>query len=163
MAEPPYSANISATAGQATSERSATLQYNTATSGGTTRPRKRSRIRERNPMRLVTWYTVNNTDIRNIGVAQAATVAAFSIGTWALDKYLDLQKDIAQANASHQQLSNYVLNLEEAFRVLWIILWVVGVISLVWQSSEWRRIRTEHGEMTWRERIKKLWTKNVTR
>jgi hypothetical protein len=121
------------------------------------RPNKPSRVSGEYPVRNIVWYQFSSSDIRSIGVAQAASVISFSLGTWTLSEWLDFKKDIAQAALSKQPVSDFLQNLASAFFILWICFWAIGLIAFFWQGLELRRIKVEHGEMTVFQKIRNFW------
>ena len=117
------------------------------------------------PMRQVTWYQINNSDLRSIGVAQVVTTFFAALGTFALAIYLEYNKDLALLNATlkaNNQLSSttsspYLELIVNLSLWAWLICWGFALIAFVWKETELRRIKSEHGEPNIWQRLKMRW------
>lgn len=105
-------------------------------------------------MRYVRWYQVNTSDIRSIGVAQAAATFFAAIGTFALSTYIDFSKDISAAESSGAKPAQFLKDVVNLAYWGWIFFWFLALMVLLWQGSELRRIKSEHREVTF---IGALW------
>lgn len=104
------------------------------------------------PVRQVTYYQFSTSDIRSIGLAQAAATIFAAIGTFALSSYLDFGKDITLAEEAGQTAPQFLHNVTELSFWAWIVSWVLAALAFVWQRNELSRIKIEHGELTlWRK------------
>lgn len=131
------------------------IPFTTNESAGTASarpPTKPSRIHGKYPVRSVTYYQFNSSDIRSIGVAQAAATILFSLGTAAFFMYLDFSKDIAMATQAKQLIPQFLQDLTSYALAAWKIFWIFGALSFGWQGLELRRIKREHGEVfSWKK------------
>lgn len=98
------------------------------------------------PMRQVTYYQINNSDIRSIGVAQAAATICAALGTFFLSTYLDFAKDLALATANDQTPPPFLQGIVNLTFWAWLIFWCIALFAFLWQGNELRRIKSEHGE-----------------
>lgn len=101
------------------------------------------------PVRTITFYQFSASDIRSIGVAQAATTICASIGTFALSWYIDFSKDIALAVSAKQPVDDLLRSVVEVSFWSWVVFWAVALAAFLWQGNELGRIKEEHGETTW--------------
>ena len=115
--------------------------------GGATRPRQ---VAGSYPMRQVTWYQVSTSDLRSLGVAQAATTIFAAMGTFALSLYFDYSGNIALAQSSSQTPPAFLVQIANVTWWAWLGFWVLALGAFGWRRSEWARIRMEHGEPFWK-------------
>ncbi len=108
-------------------------------------------------MRRVTWYQVSASDFRNVGLVQIATTFFGAIGTFALSIYLDYSKDVAIARSAKSSIPAFVETAANIAFWAWIIFWFVALALLIWQGTELHRIKVEHGQKPFYERIIDYW------
>lgn len=129
-------------------------------SGATSRPRQ---VAGKYPMRQVTYYQFNTSDIRSIGIAQAAATLFAALGTFALSLYLDYSKDITLAVEQKQNVPQFLHDVANISFWAWIAFWVLALLAFIYQRNELGRIKTEHGEPTLRQRINSWWSNHGAR
>lgn len=96
------------------------------------------------PERHVTYYQVSTSDLRALGVFQAVSTIAGSLGTFAMSLYFDYRAGLAdQPSPAADPFMQSVTNV--AFWA-WIGFWIIAVGAFIWRQTEWARIRVEHGE-----------------
>ena len=105
-------------------------------------------------MRTITWYQINTSDIRNIGVAQAAVTFFAAFGTFALSVFVELQKDIAIAP---DDVKPYLESTANLWHFVWAIFWIVAAVAFFWQGNELARIKEESGVPTYRTKNRDWW------
>lgn len=135
-------------------------------SGSTPSPTSNKRpvqVRGEYPVRLTTYYQFSKSDIRTIGVAQAASTILVALGTFALSFYLEFSKEIAAIIEAENTPDKLLQNISDICFWAWIIFWVLAFIAFLWQGGELRRIKEEHGEPTLSSRISAFWRKNGDR
>lgn len=106
------------------------------------------------PMRTITWYQINTSDIRNIGVSQVASTFFAAFGTFALSVFVELKKDIAIAP---DEVKSYLESTADIWYLVWIVFWIVAAVAFFWQGNELARIKEESGVPTYRTKIKAWW------
>ncbi len=109
------------------------------------------------PVRKTTYYLFSNRDIRSIGYTQAASAIFAAFGTFALSVYLDFSKDLRIIEESNKTPDEYMENVSNVSLSLWIIFWLLALAAFWWQKSEIRRIKEEHGELTFLTRFINKW------
>ena len=114
-------------------------------------------------MRQVTYYQINSSDMRSIGVAQAAATICAAIGTFALSSYLDFSKDITLATKTNENVPEFLHTVASLSFWMWIVFWVIAVLAFIWQRNELSRIKAEHGDPTLRQRLGAYWNRHGTR
>lgn len=136
-----------------------------AEQSGTTTPTRFSRSASNNrpkrvegvyPMRYTTYYQFSSSDIRSIGVAQAATTFFAAAGTFSMSYFFDIGKDIAVMDSSQLGV-NYLQNVANLCLTAWAVFWFIAVVAFIWQGVELRRIKAEHGEATYSAKVKTWW------
>ena len=115
------------------------------------------------PMRKVTYYQFSTSDIRSIGLAQAAAAVFAALGTFALSSYLDFSKDITLAEEAGQGAPEFLQTVADLSFWVWIVFWVIAALAFFWQGNELSRIKVEHGELTLWRKARNRWTKRGTR
>ncbi len=108
-------------------------------------------------MRKTTYYLFSNRDIRSIGYTQAASAIFAAFGTFALSVYLDFSKGLRIIEESNKTPDEYMENVSNVSLSLWIIFWLLALAAFWWQKSEIRRIKEEHGELTFLTRFINKW------
>lgn len=124
-------------------------------SGSTAMPTRPRQIVGQYPPRHVIYYQFSTSDIRSIGLAQAAATILAAMGTFALSQYLDFSKDITLAEKAGQAVPPFFHNVADLSFWTWIVFWVFAGLAFIWQRNELRRIKAEHGELTIWQKIKK--------
>ncbi|MCI0564219.1 MAG: hypothetical protein MN733_37565 [Nitrososphaera sp.] len=120
-------------------------------------------VRGNYPVREVTWYQFNSSDIRSIGVAQAAATIFAALGTFALSNYIDFSKDITLAEQDGRDVPQFLYNIADLSFWAWIIFWAVAIVAFLWQGNELMRIKAEHKVPTWLNKIRNWWNSRGSR
>lgn len=111
------------------------------------------------PVRTVTYYQVNTSDLRNLGVSSGVTALFAALGTYLLSVYFDLAKDLQlnnEATEATEMLTGYA-NI--AFGG-WLFCWAIAIIAFIWREAELVRIKKEHGVLPWYERLwNRIWNR----
>jgi hypothetical protein len=156
-------------------ERSGTIapspeKFDAATAGGVTAITKSGSVGTRPkqvvgeyPMRLTRYYQFSSSDLRSIGVAQAASIICASIGTFAFSEYLEFSKDVTLAEASKTPVPEFLDTVVSIAFWTWIVFWGIAAWAFLWQGNELRRIKAEHGEPNWRTKLGNWCKRHVTR
>lgn len=114
------------------------------------------------PVRKITWYQVNTSDIRSIGVAQAAATVFAALGTFALSSYLDLKKEMV-LNEENTRAANFLDPVADLAFGAWLVFWGIAIVAFVWQVWELGRIKEESGNPSFLRSIIKGWLRRGTR
>ena len=77
----------------------------------------------------MTFYQFSTSDIRSIGVAQAAATICAALGTFALSNYLDFGKDIALAEEAEQAVPDFLHSMIILSFWAWIVFWGIAVLA----------------------------------
>jgi hypothetical protein len=104
-------------------------------------------------VRLTRYYQFSSSDLRSIGIAQAASIICASIGTFAFSQYLEFSKDVTLAEASKTPVPEFLNGVVRIALWTWIVFWALAIAAFLWQGSEMRRIKAEHGEPNWRTKL----------
>ena len=121
-----------------------------------TRPRQ---VAGNYPQRQMTYYQISTSDLRSIGVAQAATTICVAIGTFALAAYIDFNKDITIATEGGQTVPPFLNDIANLSYWVWLVFWGIALVSFIWRRSALSQIKKEHGEPTFRAKLRDLWKK----
>lgn len=109
------------------------------------------------PVRQVTWYQINNSDLRSIGIAQAVSTFFAAIGTFMLSLYIEFSKDIALNESADQPVPDFLQSVTSFVYWGWLAFWGVAIISFLWQGLEIRRIKREHGDTSLWQKCQSYW------
>lgn len=131
--------------------------------GGASTSTRPVQVRGNYPVREVTWYQFNSSDIRSIGVAQAAATIFAALGTFALSNYIDFSKDITLAERAGENIPDFLHTITDLTFWAWIVFWAVAIIAFIWQGNELMRIKAEHNVPTWSGRIRDWWHRRGAR
>lgn len=119
------------------------LQKSSVSTAMPTRPRQ---IVGHYPPRRVTYYQFSTSDVRSIGIAQAVVTVFAALGTFALSIYLDFGKDITMATDKGESAPQFLYDIENIAFYSWLVFWGLAVCAFIYQRTELRRIKAEHGE-----------------
>ena len=123
-----------------------------ASTATATRPRQ---IVGHYPARHVTYYQFSTSDVRSIGIAQMAVAVFAALGTFALSIYLDFGKDITLAMNEGESAPQFLYDIENIAFYSWLVFWGLAVCAFIYQRTELRRIKAEHGEPSLLSKIRK--------
>jgi hypothetical protein len=98
------------------------------------------------PRRKLRWYQVTAGELRAVGVVQLAMAALASVGTFALGAYLDLQKDVAFAQANGDAVPEFLASVVAFAFWSWLTAWGLALAALAWQLVQIEGIKAEHGD-----------------
>lgn len=98
------------------------------------------------PERNLRWYHVTAGELRTVSIVQVASALLASVGTFALGLYMDMQKDIAIAQANKEAVPDFFFTVVNFAWWAWILSWALGAAALVWQAINIEGIKAEHGE-----------------
>ena len=107
------------------------------------------------PVRKITWFQFSSSDIRSIGVAQAASTIFAALGTFAMSTYWDLSKDLALAEANNDAIPDALLTISNITLGGGLVFWFLSIAAFLWQGSELSRIKAEHGHDGWYQRLRR--------
>lgn len=127
------------------------LQESSVSTAMATRPRQ---IVGHYPPRRVTYYQFSTSDVRSIGIAQAVVTVFAALGTFALSIYLDFGKDITLATGEGESAPQFLYDIESIAFYSWLVFWGLAICAFIYQRTELRRIKAEHGEPSL---LSKIW------
>lgn len=103
-------------------------------------------------MRTLTYFQMNTSDLRTLGVSNAVTTVFAAAGTYLMSLYLDVSKDLQLTPDETQAAAELLRSMGNLAFWAWLFCWAIAICSFLWREAELSRIKAEHGIEPWWKR-----------